>query len=74
LIGFESTDDGKDNEDALTLPDRDPRKFLPYQAQAMALLKRAVIPERRDNFVWRFEAAMEERRKEDNIAICGTPI
>ena len=74
LRGFESTDDDKDNEDATTLPNRDPRKFLPSQAQAMALLKRAVVPERRDNFVRRFKAAMEEGRKEDDIAICGTPI
>jgi hypothetical protein len=44
LIGFESTDDDKDNEDASTLPEQDPRKFLPSQAQVMALLKRAVIP------------------------------
>jgi hypothetical protein len=51
LIGFEGNDDDKDNEDATTLPDRHPRQFLPSQAQAMALLKRAVIPERRDNFV-----------------------
>jgi hypothetical protein len=28
LIGFESTDVDKDNEDATTLPNRDPRKFL----------------------------------------------
>ncbi len=74
LIGFESTDVDKENEDATTLPNRDPRKFLPSQAQAMALLKRAVVPERRDNFVRRFKAAMEEGRKEDDIAICGTPI
>jgi hypothetical protein len=74
LIGFESTDVDKENENATTLPNRDPRKFLPSPAQAMALLKRAVVPERRDNFVRRFKAAMEEGRKEDNIAICGTPI
>jgi hypothetical protein len=49
-------------------------KFLPAQVQAMALLKRAVIPKRRDDFVRRFEAAMEEGRKEDDIAICGMPI
>jgi hypothetical protein len=74
LIGLESTGDEKDNNDATMLPDWDPRKFLPSLAQAIALIKRTVIPERRDNFVWRFEAATEEGRKEDNIAICGTPI
>ncbi len=46
LIASESTDNNhKDNEDVTKLPDRDPRKFLQSQAQAMALLKRAVIPE-----------------------------
>ena len=44
LRGFESTDDDKDNEDATTLPNRDPRKFLPSQAQAMALLKGLLFP------------------------------
>jgi hypothetical protein len=38
----------------------------------MALLKRADILERRGNFVRRLEAAMEEGRKEDDIAICRT--
>jgi hypothetical protein len=76
LIASESTVDNnnKDNEDVTKLPDWDPRKFLPSQAQAMALLKRVIIPERRDNFVRRFEAAMKEGWKEDNIAKCGTPI
>jgi hypothetical protein len=70
VTGFESTENDKD---AMTLPDLDLRKFLPSQAQArMALLKRADILERRGNFVRRLEAAMEEGRKEDDIAICRT--
>jgi hypothetical protein len=43
LIGFGSTDNDKDNEDATTLPDWDPRKFLPSQAQAMTLLNKRAI-------------------------------
>jgi hypothetical protein len=61
LMPSESTDNNNYNNEDVT--DRDPWKFLPSQAQAMAFLKMAAIPERRDNFVCQFEAAMKEGRK-----------
>ena len=40
----------------------------------MTLLSRAVVPEGRDDFVRRFGAAVEGGRKEDDVAICATPV
>ena len=42
------------NGAAVTLPDREPRKFLPSQQQILALLSRAVVPEERDKFERQF--------------------
>jgi hypothetical protein len=61
LMVSENTDNNNFNNEDVT--DRDPWKFLSSQAQAMAFLKMAAIPERRDNFVHQFEAAMKEGRK-----------
>jgi hypothetical protein len=64
----------KERDELTALPDRDPRKWLPSQVQAMTLLSRAVVPEGRDDFVCRFGAAVEGGRKEDDVAICATPV
>ena len=42
------------HERTVTLPDRQPRNFLPSRKQVMALLSRAVVPKERGEFERRF--------------------
>jgi hypothetical protein len=61
---------------ALQPESRRPREYLPSQNQAMALLSRAVVPLKREEFKGRFLSAME--KEDDRILgepkICSTPM
>ena len=71
---------GGDNEEreSVSLPDREPHKFLPSQQQAMALLSMVVPPEDRQSFCDRFgDVATDDGRRNGDAThgvICNTCI
>jgi hypothetical protein len=68
----------EERDGGVSLPDREPHKFLPSQQQAMALLSMAVPPEDRQVFRDRFQAVATDDGRQNggatNGIICNTCI
>lgn len=75
----DGVDDEETERERVSLPNREPHKFLPSQQQVMALLSMAVTPEDRGMFRKRFQAVATDDDRQNGGAvggaiICNTPI
>jgi hypothetical protein len=67
----DGVEDEEKERERVSLPDREPHKFLPSQQQVMALLSMTVTPEDRKMFWKRFQAVATDDDRQNGGAVGG---